>query len=94
MPRPILVLATLNAAKLAELRGLLGDIGHDVRPLSDWPGAALPEEIEHTWLTSLDVTGNRLGCAGGALPRSLKQAGAVQVYGLAAQRCDLAQRSN
>jgi XTP/dITP diphosphohydrolase len=46
---PFLVLATLNAAKARELTELLGDVGYDVRPLADWPGATLPEETEGTY---------------------------------------------
>jgi XTP/dITP diphosphohydrolase len=47
--RPVLVLATLNPAKVAELTGLLAGAGHEVRPLADWPGAELPEETEATY---------------------------------------------
>jgi XTP/dITP diphosphohydrolase len=47
--RPVLVLATMNRAKALELSELLGDVGHDLRQLADWPGAALPEETEDTY---------------------------------------------
>ena len=39
----------MNRAKVLELTGLLGDIGHEIRPLADWPGATLPEETEETY---------------------------------------------
>jgi XTP/dITP diphosphohydrolase len=45
----VLVLATLNRAKARELTELLGDVGYEVRPLADWPAAALPEETEGTY---------------------------------------------
>jgi XTP/dITP diphosphohydrolase len=47
--RPVLVLATMNRAKAGELRESLGDVGHDIRLLGEWPGATLPEETEETY---------------------------------------------
>jgi XTP/dITP diphosphohydrolase len=49
VPRPVLVLATLNPGKVAELTDLLADVGHEIRPLAEWPGAELPEETEPTY---------------------------------------------
>src|SRR5262245_41500196 len=39
----------MNRAKARELQQLLGDVGHDIRMLADWPGATLPEETEDTY---------------------------------------------
>ena len=47
--RPVLVLATMNRSKVLELTQLLGHVGHEIRPLADSPGAALPEETEETY---------------------------------------------
>ncbi len=47
--RPLLVLATLNAAKARELVALLGDIPYEVRGLAELPGARLPEEAGDTY---------------------------------------------
>ena len=47
--RPLLVLATLNAAKARELVALLGDIPYEVRGLAELPGARLPEETGDTY---------------------------------------------
>jgi XTP/dITP diphosphohydrolase len=47
--RPVLVLATLNRAKARELVESLGDVGHEIRLLAEWPGAALPDETEETY---------------------------------------------
>lgn len=49
LPRPLLVLATLNRAKARELVALLGDIPFEVRALDAFPGAALPEETEESY---------------------------------------------
>ena len=49
MLRPVLVLATMNRAKALELTELLGDVGHDIRSLADWPGATPPEETQETY---------------------------------------------
>ena len=47
--RPLLVLATLNAAKARELVALLGDIPYEIRRLAELPGARLPEEAGDTY---------------------------------------------
>jgi XTP/dITP diphosphohydrolase len=47
--RPQLVLATLNPAKARELAALLEGVPYEVRPLGEWPGAALPEETGDTY---------------------------------------------
>lgn len=39
----------MNRAKALELIESLGDVGHEIRPLAEWPGAALPEETEETY---------------------------------------------
>ncbi len=39
----------MNRAKARELIESLGDVGHDIRLLAEWPGAALPEETEETY---------------------------------------------
>jgi XTP/dITP diphosphohydrolase len=44
-----LVVATLNRAKGRELRALLGEVPYQIRMLTDWPGAALPEETADTY---------------------------------------------
>jgi XTP/dITP diphosphohydrolase len=43
------VLATLNRAKARELIALLGDIPYAIVPLSDLPGATLPDETADTY---------------------------------------------
>jgi XTP/dITP diphosphohydrolase len=48
--RPVLVVATLNRAKGRELAELLAGVPFDVRPLADYPGAALPEETGATYV--------------------------------------------
>jgi len=47
--RPLLVLATLNAAKARELAALLGDVPYEIRRLAELPGARLPEEAGDTY---------------------------------------------
>jgi len=47
--RPVLVLATLNAAKGRELVELLGAVPFEIRLLADVPGARLPEETGATY---------------------------------------------
>jgi XTP/dITP diphosphohydrolase len=47
--RPVLVLATLNAAKGRELVELLGAVPFETRLLADVPGARLPEETGATY---------------------------------------------
>ena len=47
--RPILVLGTLNPAKGRELITLLGDVPFEVRLLSEFSGARLPEETGRTY---------------------------------------------
>lgn len=44
IPRPPLVVATLNPAKGRELAAMLADLPFDIRLLAEWPGATLPEE--------------------------------------------------
>lgn len=44
MTAPVIVLASQNAKKAAELRSLLAPLGADVRPLSDWTAAAPAED--------------------------------------------------
>jgi XTP/dITP diphosphohydrolase len=39
----------MNRAKARELLESLGGVSHEVRPLAEWPGAALPEETEETY---------------------------------------------
>src|SRR5262245_12667724 len=39
----------MNPAKARELIESLGDVGHEIRPLGEWSGAALPEETEETY---------------------------------------------
>lgn len=46
---PVLVLATLNAAKGRELVELLGAVPFEIRLLADVPGARLPEETGATY---------------------------------------------
>ncbi len=47
--RPLLVLATLNAAKGHELAALLADLPFEVRALAEVPGATLPDETEDSY---------------------------------------------
>jgi XTP/dITP diphosphohydrolase len=49
VPRPLLVVATLNARKGRELCQLLAGVPYDVRALADMPGATLPEEGEASY---------------------------------------------
>jgi XTP/dITP diphosphohydrolase len=39
----------MNRAKALELRESLGEVGHEIRLLAEWAGAALPEETEETY---------------------------------------------
>lgn len=45
----MLVIASLNRAKVQELVVLLGDLPFDLRPLGAFPGASLPEETGSTY---------------------------------------------
>ena len=47
--RPILVLATLNPLKGRELLALLGAVPFQIKLLSEFPGAELPEETGQTY---------------------------------------------
>lgn len=49
MTAPRLVLATLNAAKGREMAALLGDVPFEVRTLTEFPMARLPEEGETSY---------------------------------------------
>ncbi|MGH7334792.1 MAG: RdgB/HAM1 family non-canonical purine NTP pyrophosphatase [Candidatus Rokuibacteriota bacterium] len=42
-------MATLNRAKGRELVDLLGEVPYEIRMLSDWPNAVLPEETADTY---------------------------------------------
>jgi XTP/dITP diphosphohydrolase len=49
MSRPVLVVATGNRGKLAEIRAKLADLAIEVRSLADYPPVAAPDEPELTF---------------------------------------------